>query len=73
MKVLGFNLVYWSLRTEIIIMLYMGGVKLQFISEALDKIADLSAARKTGAVGLRSIMISSVFKLAKTGQTSGKT
>ena len=37
-------------------MLDMDGVKLQFTPEALDKIAELAVARKTGARGLRSIM-----------------
>ena len=37
-------------------MLAMDGVTLEFTPEALDKIADLAVARKTGARGLRSIM-----------------
>ncbi|MBQ7155883.1 MAG: ATP-dependent Clp protease ATP-binding subunit ClpX [Synergistaceae bacterium] len=37
-------------------MLEMDGVSLEFTPEALDKIADLAVARKTGARGLRSIM-----------------
>jgi ATP-dependent Clp protease ATP-binding subunit ClpX len=37
-------------------MLEMDGVNLEFTSEALDKIAELAVARKTGARGLRSIM-----------------
>ena len=37
-------------------MLEMDKVNLQFTPEALDKIAELAVARKTGARGLRSIM-----------------
>ena len=37
-------------------MLKMDGVTLEFTPEALDRIAELAAARKTGARGLRSIM-----------------
>ena len=37
-------------------MLEMDKVRLEFTAEALDKIAELAAARKTGARGLRSIM-----------------
>ena len=37
-------------------MLAMDGVTLEFTAEALDKIAELAVARKTGARGLRSIM-----------------